>query len=294
MPKRDLRVLVTGAMGFVGRAISNRLRIEGFDVIAHARRPSPGIDWVADLADEAQMHGAAALRMDAVVHCAAAIPARSSEFNRDNMAATSTLIAALDEVSSLRRVVHVSTVAVYKRPVSGRWIIAEDADTVEVDDPATDPYARSKRFSELTLSSLSSNRPEVGIVHVRASSVYGPGMVATTLLPTFVRRARQNVPLVVHGARGYMQNFVHVNDIADLVAALSVSPEVPPVVNAFSDDTYGVSQLAQLALTELDSKTRIVDKTDSSQSPSPVYVNRLAKQYHPTFRRLADHMHDAA
>jgi nucleoside-diphosphate-sugar epimerase len=288
------RILVTGAAGCAGSAVTALLRSKGCNVIAHARRAAPGIDWVADLGGLSAGGYPFPTDVAAVVHCAGANPSRSNAFARDNAAATGELAALLETAISLRQVVHLSSVAVYKRPPSGCWIISENAETVDVNDPGRDPHASSKRSSELALESLTQKRPEVKVTQLRASSIYGPGVVLTRLLPTLVARARRNEPLQLYGPRDYVQNFIHVQDVAELAMALLLDDGAPRVVNAFSDDTYKVAALAELVKVGVGSRSQIVDATDDSVVPEAVYVNTRAKQFHPRFRRLADHLADAS
>lgn len=287
-------VLVTGAAGFVGRAVAEVLKAMSVPVVAHARRAAPGIDWVVDLASSSREWPVFPDGLGAIVHCAAAIPSRSQAFERDNAVAAATLAGMLNRANRLKRIVHISSVSVYVRPASGRWIISEDAETVRADDPNADVYARSKRASELAFDSLAARRPELSVSHVRPSSIYGCGMVATTLLPALARKALLHEPVELHGQRGYRQNFVHVRDVAEIAAALAVAEDVPAVVNAFSDDTLGLQELVNLIRARLGSTSPVVDNTDSKEGPEPVFANAVAKRVHPRFRRLADHLLDAA
>jgi nucleoside-diphosphate-sugar epimerase len=288
------RILVTGAAGCAGSAITTLLRSRGYDVVAHARRAAPGIDWVVDLGGLCTGGCAFLSDVAAVVHCAGANPSRSNAFARDNTAATVELAALLETAVSLRHVIYLSSVAVYKRPPSGCWIISENAETVDVNDPAVDPHASSIRSSELALESLAQKRPEVKVTHLRASSIYGPGVVLTRLLPTLVARARQNEPLQLYGPRDYVQNFIHVQDVAELEMAILLDDGAPRVVNAFSDDTYKLTALAELVKVGIGSRSQIVDATDDTVVPEADYANTRAKQFHPRFRRLADHLLDAS
>jgi nucleoside-diphosphate-sugar epimerase len=288
------RILVTGAAGCAGSAVTALLRSKGYNVVAHSRRAAPGIDWVADLGSLSSGGYAFLSDVAAVVHCAAAIPSRSNTFARDNTGATVELAALLETAALLRHVIHLSSVAVYKRPPSGCWIISENAETVAVDDPEVDSYASSKRCSELALESLAQRRPEVKVTHLRASSIYGPGMVLTQLLPTFVARASRNEPLQLYGPHDYVQNFIHVHDVAELGMAILLDDRAPRVVNAFSDDTYKLAALAELVKVGLGSRSQIVDATDDTAVPKASYVNTRAKQFYPRFRRLADHLPDAS
>jgi nucleoside-diphosphate-sugar epimerase len=132
------------------------------------------------------------------------------------------------------------------------------------------------------------------VTQLRASSIYGPGVVLTRLLPTLVARARRNEPLQLYGPRDYVQNFVHAQDVAELGMALLLDDGPPRVVNAFSDDTYKVTALAELVKVAIGSRSEIADATDDTVVPEAVYVNTRAKQFHPRFRRLADHLLDAS
>ena len=291
MPDSE-RILVTGAAGFVGSTIATLLRGGGYEVVAHARRAAPGIDRVADLGERSAGTRPFPRDIAAVVHCSAAISIAlhcvcARQCVRDRRACRSSPATDL-----LRRIVHLSSVAVYKRPSLGSWIISEDTATVDIDDLTADPYARSKRASELALDSLADRRPDVKVTHLRPSSIYGPGMVLTTLLPALVSRARRQESLRLCGPRGYMQNFVHVRDVAELIMALVCDLGQGRVINAFSDDTYGLLDLADLVQTGLNSQSQVVDVTDDTAVPEATFVNTRAKQFHPRFRRLAEHLLD--
>jgi nucleoside-diphosphate-sugar epimerase len=288
-------IMVTGAAGFVGKYITSLLRSQGIEVVTHARTAAPGIDWVADFGDPSVMSDQIPCNVAGVVHCAAAIPTRSSAFARDNTAAAIHLASLLADARSIKRVIHLSSIAVYERPVQGQWIISEDdAQVVDVSDSGNDAYACSKRCGELALDAIASQRSDIKTTHLRASSIYGLGMVTTTLLPALVRHAQRGEPLRLHGPKSYTQNFVHIKDVADLVAALVRDDCAPSVVNGFSDDTYSVPALAELIRVRLGSASQIVDETQDIEVPEPVFVNARAKRLHAPFRRLADHLLDAA
>ncbi|OBG93800.1 hypothetical protein A5697_03735 [Mycobacterium sp. E3251] len=282
-------ILVTGASGFVGRHVTGLLRSRGAQVVTHARRAGPEIDWVADLADPEAFLDPMRFDVAAVVHCAAAIPARSDKFDRDNAIASATLAASLSTAESLRRIVNLSSVAVYQPPATGRWIIGEDAPS-----DGNGAYAGSKRAAERSLDAVGRDNPGIAITHLRASSIYGPGMVRTTLLPVLVARALRNEPLLLRGPRPYFQNFIHVADVAELAVALIEEDRIPTVVNAFSDDTYELAALAELIRSKLGSSSKIIDESYAAGRPLPVFLNRIAKRLHPSFRSLADHLVDAS
>jgi len=65
-----------------------------------------------------------------------------------------------------------------------------------------------------------------------------------------------------------------------------------PVLNAFSDDTYGLFELAEMVRTSLGSSSPIVDETENISGPVPAFDNARAKRHHPRFRALRDHLQD--
>jgi nucleoside-diphosphate-sugar epimerase len=201
--------------------------------------------------------------------------------------------AALAGCATLRRIIHVSSVSVYARPAPGRWEIPETAETVDPQDSGAESYARSKKAAELALNTVVGDRSGIFVSHLRASSIYGRGMSRTTLLPVLVGKALRGEDMLLGGPRNYRQNFIHVDDVAALALALLGHDSPAHLMNAFSDDTLEVGALAQMIRNQLGSKSRIVDQTDASEIPTPVFVNDLAKSLHPVFRPLADNLRDA-
>jgi nucleoside-diphosphate-sugar epimerase len=280
-------VLITGAVGFVGSYVTRAARDAGLNVGTHSRHKGAGIDFSADLSDPAAIGGLPLDRFHAVIHCAAAIPSRSKEFVRDNARSATVLAEALLGAKTLRRIIHVSSVSVYRRPTSASWLISEEAEVVDATDGSCDAYARSKRAAEIALDGVAARRQDVSVCHLRASSIYGRGMIETTLLPALVNRARQNMPLVLRGPRDYRQNFVHVKDVAAFAVAM-VRGCSEPVLNAFSDDTYGLFELAEMIRAQLNSSSAVIDKTESVSVPICTFENSRSKRHHPQFLTLRE------
>jgi UDP-glucose 4-epimerase len=287
-------ILVTGAVGFVGSHVARAARNAGLRIKTHSRHPTAGIDLSADLSDTVAVRNLPLDTISAVIHCAAAIPSRSDAFARDNARSATVLAEALLSAKALRRIIHVSSVAVYRRLASTDWLISEDAEVIDATDDGSDAYACSKRKVEIALDAVATQRREVSVCHLRPSSVYGPGMVGTTLLPTLVSRARQNQPMVLRGPRTYRQNFVHVEDVAALAVTMVRGDSSEPVLNAFSDDTYGLFELADVVRTQIGSSSAIVDETENVSIPVPSFDNRRSKLHYPRFLTLRDNLQGLA
>src|SRR4051794_31302165 len=108
-----MRILLTGANGFLGSAILARLRTEGHEVVAVTRSRSPGIsegttqlDFAEAVLPERWIHHLRGI--DVVINCAGLVqdgPGRSvRNVHVDGVAA---LFAACEE-TGVRRVIHFS------------------------------------------------------------------------------------------------------------------------------------------------------------------------------------------
>jgi nucleoside-diphosphate-sugar epimerase len=121
-----MRVLVTGAGGFVGRhlvrAMSGRFEVTAVDANLSALTPSPSLRLCeGDLADARVRQAALAGGIDGVVHLAA-VPGGAAEADpalsrRVNIDATLDLLDACAAAGSAPRVVFASTIAVFGEPL---------------------------------------------------------------------------------------------------------------------------------------------------------------------------------
>ena len=213
-----MRVLVTGASGFIGGELCAELSARGHDVGALVRRPGsepPGTRPLAgDLADGGRLREVvAAERPDCVMHLAAEIASQRSERKvmEVNVEGTRRLLdacaaAAGEQRSSGARVVFASTVVT--GDANGE-LLREDRRL-----PVQTPYGRSKQEGERLV--LESGLPAVV---VRPSHVYGPGGWYAEEL---VARLRQPGRFAVIGSGRNLWDVVHV---ADAVAALVAAAE---------------------------------------------------------------------
>jgi len=199
-----MRVLVTGASGFVGGVACETLRGRGHEVHALVRRPgSQPSDTKAvtgDLADADALDAAVSqVSPEAILHLAAEIASQRSEdrIREVNIEGTRRLIGAA-QTSGVRRIVFASTVVTGE---AGGALLTEDAPL-----PVETPYGRSKQEGERLL--LASGLE--GIV-IRPSHVYGPGgWYATELIPLLKRPGR----FAVIGNGKNLWDVVHVEDVA--------------------------------------------------------------------------------
>lgn len=236
-----MRVAVTGATGFLGGHLVDRLLDEGREVIAIVRDPvkaaaleARGIAVVqGDLTGQLET----ALRADAFVHAAALSSnwGRSQDFFAANVTGTARALT-LARTMGVRRFVHISSPSVYFR-------LADQFDVPE-DMPLPGPinaYAETKAIAEQLVLRATDLAPLI----LRPRGIYGPGDNA--LLPRLVSAARRGpLPLLRDGRA--VTGLTHVHDVvAAIVAAIEAAPAATGQPVNISGEALPVREIVEAA-----------------------------------------------
>jgi UDP-glucose 4-epimerase len=241
-----VKLLVTGATGFLGSRAADLLEQNGHDVIrvgrpGGARRAAADDDRVirADAGDPATRE--LVVGCDAVLHCAGVPdPARAREDParavRENVGVALNLLEGCGDHGAA--LVYPSTV---------RAGLA----------PPPDPYAMSKRLGELVCE-LHAARTLV----VRLTSVFGPGQVAwegaTGAIASFAARALDGEPLVIGGDPSRTRDFVYVDDVVGAIEALLIARRWNERVTVASGSPASLLRAAELVRAAVGREVEIV------------------------------------
>lgn len=243
-----MNVLVTGGAGYLGYGVVRRLANELGDpgrlviydnlsrkslgVFTQGEFPAPGVEFLrGDLLDGRSL--AKALNgIDVVVHLAARVSTPNDDrdahaFDQVNHWGCSQLALAVSQ-SRVRRVIHLSSIAVY-------GFTSEPCDESSPTNPFSF-YGRSKLDGEHQLASLSS---EVELVILRAGNVYGynPAFRTDAVINQFMFNANFSRKIQINGSGHQRRSFIHVDALAEVVAA-AVEGQVPAgVYNAAQHST---------------------------------------------------------
>jgi len=234
-----MRILVTGAAGFIGSAYVRHVlhehaadRVLGLDLLTYAGnmanlaevRDDPRFGFVqGDIAD-AGLVGQVATDVDAIVNFAAETHVDRSlldpeAFAKANVIGVMTLLEAA-RTNGLR-MLQVSTDEVYGHVPSG------DAANEHYPLRPRSPYSAAKAGGELMCQAFGTSY-ETDVVITRGANTIGPRQYPEKLVPLFVTNALQDLSLPVYGDGRQVRNWMHVEDHAaavDLVLRHGASGE---------------------------------------------------------------------
>lgn len=250
-------VIVTGAAGFIGMHVAERLldrgeTVVGVDVFnayydprlkeARAARLEgrAGFRMVrADIAEHEAMRALVAdSGADRVVHLAAQAGVRYSlenpfAYERSNLAGHLSILEACRH-AGVEHLVYASSSSVYgDRPLEGQGF--------REDDPTVSPvslYAATKRSCELLSQSYARlyGFPQSGL---RFFTVYGPWGRPDMAYYSFTRRIVRGEPIEVYGEGRMARDFTYIDDIVDGVLGVL---DHPPAQGAHEVYNIGDSQ----------------------------------------------------
>lgn len=237
-----MKAAVIGAGGFVGRALFERLRADGHEVLPIVRSPAglPGERGIDDLAT-ADWAGLLA-SMDVVVLTAARVHVMADRaadplaafrhVNRDG--AVAAYRGATE--GGVRRFVFVSTIKVNgEATAAGRPFRADDPPAPQ------DPYGISKCEAEQALAELAAvGGPE--LVIIRPPLVYGPGVRAN--FGSMMKWLGRGIPLPLGAVTGNRRSLVGLDNLVDFIALCLSHP-------AAAGERFLVSDGRDVSTTEL-------------------------------------------
>ena len=236
-----MRVLLTGANGFIGSHILDLLRASQIDVSILLRKKSntcfieehlPHVQVNYGSLEDEEALGEGMREVDCVIHCAGKTKVlRTEEFYRANHQGTRSVVRAANaRKGSLKQLIHISSRAVFGPSTT--------ADAAHEEDPSqpVSEYGRSKLLAEQEVR----QRSEVPYTVLRPSAVYGPRDDAFLFAFHIVRL--RLLPILQGGMQQI--NLVYAGDVAEAVLQCLDRPEaLGKVYNVASPDPCTTADL---------------------------------------------------
>ncbi|MFH1776260.1 MAG: NAD-dependent epimerase/dehydratase family protein [Candidatus Omnitrophota bacterium] len=171
---KNTKILVTGAAGFLGRHLVEKLTDAGYQVRAlvrktadHGHLQNAGVELCfGDLSDPASFSQAVS-GMDAVIHAAAAMSGAWEDYLNVNAKSTEYLLDEFHKAGG-KKFIYISTILVHDTNKSGP--ITEDTPIVQEKD--ADYYTRSKIIAEDIIAKFH-NHTKFSTVIIRPGLIYG-------------------------------------------------------------------------------------------------------------------------
>lgn len=266
------RVVVTGAAGFVGSTLVERLLAESREVVGldnfdpfyaesekranlRAALRHSGFRLVTgDIRDEAAVSDAFAGGADVVVHLAALAGVRPSlerpvAYADVNVRGTAAVAAAAVR-AGVARMVFASSSSVYGEREGGPF-----RETDAADDPIS-PYAATKRAGEILLRSF--HRAQgLSVTCARIFTAYGPRQRPDLAIRKFAERIARGESIPVFGDGSSVRDFTFVDDLVEALVR-SIDRDLGfAILNFGAGRTVSVSRVIETLERALGRKARI-------------------------------------
>lgn len=271
-----MNFLVTGAAGFLGSALANRLAREGHQVRAiddlsageKERLHDDVLFTRGDVTDRPKLW-TLLQDVDCVYHLAAKVSVQESllyprEYNIINVGGTVSVMEAMRDVG-VKRVIFISSGAVYgfqsEQPLSESTAARPSS-----------PYAVSKLAAEHYVRTIGSLWG-IETASLRVFNAYGPGQSLPAshppVIPHFLRQAARGGTLVIHADGQQTRDFVYLDDVVEAMVAASTAPQIDQrVINIGSGIETSLRELAQAVIETVESSAEWLYNEESDPGPS--------------------------
>lgn len=254
-----MRLLVTGAAGFIGYHLCKLLLSRGFEVwgLDNLSRGDParirdlakmGMSFIkADIRNPEDVRSALReAKPEAIAHLAALISVSESFEKPDlyhavNVVGTRNLVSAANDFEAYR-VVYASSAAVYGDPA---YLPIDEKHPTK----PLSPYGETKLEGERCV--LNEFKGDGRGVALRLFNVYGLGQNPeyAGVITKFIERLSAGEPPIIFGDGGQTRDFVYVADVAEaFLKALTCNLAEPQVFNIGSGKSVKIIELARLMI----------------------------------------------
>ncbi|MBE5899965.1 MAG: NAD(P)-dependent oxidoreductase [Lachnospiraceae bacterium] len=270
-----MKVLITGARGFVGKHLTEYLGVDN-EILATARRKDLDnieyLDLSSDKSVTSFIESHVNDDIEAVVHTAAVFADAQMTFDEQmqvyeqNVGIARNMVKLIQGIG-IKVLINLSTMAVYPNE-DGEY---SEKSEVRMSVNSECFYGLSKFVAENIFSFALSK--DVRIVHLRLAQIYGRGMRNDRIIPTMINGLKRENRIIVFGDGKRTSNFVPIEKVCEVIKSILADRSIHGIYNIGNvnisylelamtiKEKYG-NKDTQIVLKEQGSKARFVLNTD--------------------------------
>lgn len=238
-----MKILVTGATGFIGNHLVKKLQSE-HEVFALTRSrqtqpKSKGLVWIEQNLSHPLDHSSLPLKIDAVIHLAQSkfykdFPEQAHDIFSVNVVSTLNLLEYARQTGA-QRFIFTSTGGVYGNSHEKKFVETDPVSPLNF-------YLSSKCAAELLVSNY---QQFFDTTVFRLFFVYGAGQPRTMLIPRLVHSVLSGEPIILRGYEGIQINPIYVADVVNaLQRALKLTGH--NLINLAGPDVLPMREICRL------------------------------------------------
>ncbi|MBU0468828.1 MAG: NAD(P)-dependent oxidoreductase [Candidatus Omnitrophica bacterium] len=266
-----MKILITGANGFVGKTLVKRLITSEHDIYV-LDIDFDGFEYIDKVKGLFQQDISRSFKLkeefDFVFHLGAYNVTHVGETSSDkyksvNVEGTANLLGS----ANIRNFVFLSTIKIYDHACAR---IDENAPL----DPVN-AYEKSKLDAEIICKEKFSGE---NLYIFRSVNIAGPGQFEKALIPVLFKNSISGQPLDVFAPRKSVIHLLYVEDIVDLFEGLLFESVKGSIYNLSSKEDICLDELAEMIVEITNSKSEILLKNDSPVIESKIIIDKVRKE----------------
>lgn len=297
---RGQRLLITGGTGFIGKwllasfLLANRKLKLSAKVVVLSRNPeiflkefpelseAPEVIWI--IGDVRDLSADEVGECNFAIHAATDVVANSTPLQTLNTCITGTrrVLDAISKNKLPRRLLLLSSGAVYGSPSSENQTIAEDC--LKAPDPllSTSAYGEGKRISELLSVVASETHPGLEVAVARCFAFVGPHLPLNKhfAIGNFIDAAMRNEHIKINGDGTPLRSYLYATDMAHWLWIILFDAPSGRAYNVGGSESISISQLAKRV-------NRVLKGTGEVQVAQSPKAGVLPHAYVPSIDRIA-------
>ena len=242
----DKRILITGAAGFIGRQLSDRLKSKGAKVVQVdnlSEKPilEPQKDLILSDVQQLNAKNLADFQIDTIVHLAAKKNVKDSFFNLNNSIENYEMTIKLFDAAvraGVKKVFLASTCEIFG--------FQSDKLSENAKYKPHSPYAVSKVANEYLSDIYMMLDENVKFTSLNFFNTYGPTEGLDAVIPNFVSKAIKNETIKIEGDGSQARDFTYIDDTIDVLFDIILSDEYFRSVNIGSGLRISVNDILNI------------------------------------------------